>query len=272
MVSEPSGANETRSYSCNFCNKTFKTFKLLADHKSRSLHNHFYCRRCNLDFSTAMERQQVCHTRDLTMKKPESNKAARFFKHFDSPIATVGFEPNGQVRCEPCKRYFSSMTVLSTHLHCYHKYLCTECLLDFHNPGALNVCSLSHCSWTGRYTDVLLSNIGHPSISLPINLFLPPNQLRSTVFSHLPPILLRHQQRLTDNSLQPRLQRRFRRRSVPPLTRAQPRISSWNKRAMRLPWMVYNPLLQWQLPTDHATRFGAEFAGAHSPRRTPYAR
>ncbi|KIO26043.1 hypothetical protein M407DRAFT_24605 [Tulasnella calospora MUT 4182] len=29
------------------------------------------------------------------------------------------------------------MSVLSTHLHRYHKNLCTECLLDFHNPEAL---------------------------------------------------------------------------------------------------------------------------------------
>ncbi|KAG8945031.1 hypothetical protein FRC04_001287 [Tulasnella sp. 424] len=30
------------------------------------------------------------------------------------------------------------MAVLSTHLHSYHRHLCTDCLLDFHNPEALD--------------------------------------------------------------------------------------------------------------------------------------
>ncbi|KIO26042.1 hypothetical protein M407DRAFT_24604 [Tulasnella calospora MUT 4182] len=115
MALESSGANETRPHRCNFCDKTFKTFKSLAAHKYKFSRDHFYCRKCNLDFSTAVERQQ----------------------HLDSSIATVGFEPNGQVRCDPCKRYFSSMSVLSAHLHRYHENLCKECLLDFHNPEAL---------------------------------------------------------------------------------------------------------------------------------------
>ncbi|KAG9007805.1 hypothetical protein FRB95_001599 [Tulasnella sp. JGI-2019a] len=98
---------------CTLCKKDFESPQGLIDHKKASKH-HFYCVRCNLDFTSANELAQH-------LKKP-----LPILGDTDAPI------------CVPCSKRFEDIGYLRLHLTTKkHESSCKECIQDFHDAGAL---------------------------------------------------------------------------------------------------------------------------------------